>query len=374
MQKWQLTVDSRGQGTRHILADFLFLGTGYFDYSRPLPANIPGLDTFKGKTIHHQFWPSQYNYDNQKITIIGSGATAVTMIPRLAEHAAQVTMIQRSPTYIGTKPNSTPLSPWAKKLFPLAWVAIWERFYHTLSFYFLATFCKSYPQTAKSVLLKGVGDALPKRVKLSPHFEPRYMPGKQRICLAPDGDFFAALHRGNTDVVTGEIETVTGRGIQMCDSTLIDADILITVTGMKMKFGGDIDLRLDGESIFWAKRAVWNGAMLDGVHNLVFMLGYTNASWTLGADDAAWILLRILQHMHLKHAAPVTPHAPKDAKEETRRVWPLNSTYRRLVDDEMPVYGTKGPWGPSRLNPFMDYMHARWGNITKDLELQMIGP
>lgn len=370
-QKWDLVVVSQGQ-TRHITAGFLALGTGYYDFESPLPTIIPGLEIFKGKTIHPQFWPEQYDYSGQKLAIIGSGATAVTLLPCLAEQAAEVTMVQRSPTYIGAKPDATPLSSWTRKLFPLSWVAIWERFYHITTCYLLVLFCRTFPRAAKDALLKEVAAVLPEDIKVKPHFEPGYMPWEQRLCLAPDGDFFKTLHRKNAHVVTGEIDKVMEHAIRMKDGTLVEADAIITATGLNMKLGGDVDLQVDGEAISWGKRMVWNGAMLDGVPNLVFFLGFTNAAWTLGADDAAIILVRILRNMRQTRAASVTPRARQDAAVETRRVWPLDATYRQIADQRLPVYGVKGPWAPRRLSPFADYLHSRWGNVTDGLDFRTV--
>lgn len=279
-------------------------------------------------------------------------------------------MVQRSPTCIGAKPNSTPLSSWVRKILPLSWVAAWDCFYHVVTCYLLVVFCSKYPQTAKSVLLKGVSDALPKDIQMHPHFKPRSMPWEQRLCLAPDGDSLAAPHRRNTHVVTGEIETVTAHGIRMLDGTCIDANVIVTATRMRMKLGGDIDLRLDGDPVSWAKRAVWNGAMLDNVPSLVFMLGHTNASWTLGADDWSprgfwWGFWSISSRSRPR----LWPHMPLETRSRRSSVHGrLDApTAERWTASCLHMYGIKGPWRPSRLNPIADYVHARWGNVTEDL-------
>ncbi|KAI3396385.1 hypothetical protein diail_12193 [Diaporthe ilicicola] len=370
-KKWELVVVAHGQ-TRNITAGFLALGSGYYDHETPLPTTIPGLDRFKGKTIHPQFWPTKYDYSNQKLAIIGSGSTAITLLPRLAQQAAQVTMVQRSPTYITAKPNSTPFSSWARMLFPLPWVIAWERFYHTAIGYLGVLACQNFPQTAKNVLMNEAAAALPNDVNVNQHFEPRYMPWTQRVCLAPDGDFFATLHRENAHIITGQIDTVTEHGIQMRDGTHVDADAIITATGLTMRLGGGIELKIDGEVVSWAKRLVWNGCMLDGVPNLVYMLGFTNTAWMFGADASALILTRVLNQMRQRQASSVTPRSPRDAVVETKRVWPLDSTYRQIADRELPVYGVKGPWSPRRLSPFADFVHSRWGNVTDGLEFRTL--
>ncbi|KAK7727974.1 hypothetical protein SLS63_006825 [Diaporthe eres] len=228
-KKWKLVVASQGQ-TRHITANFLVFGTGYYDYETPLQTIIPGLDNFKGKTFHPQFWLQQYDYSGQKHAVVGSGATAVTLLPRLAEQAAKVTMVQRSPTYIGAKPDATPLSC----------VVVWERFYHITTCYLLVLFCRASPQAAKGAILKEVAAALPEDVKVKLHFEPNYMPWDQRLCLAPDGDFFKTIRRKNAHVVTGEIDTATEHGIRMKDGTYVAADAIITATGLNMKLEGGV--------------------------------------------------------------------------------------------------------------------------------------
>ncbi|KAL1873254.1 hypothetical protein Daus18300_004074 [Diaporthe australafricana] len=369
-ERWELVVLSDEQ-TRNITASFLVLGTGYYDYETPLSTTIPGLDGFKGKIIHPQFWPSQYDYSNQKLAIIGSGATAVTLFPRLAQQAAQVTMVQRSPSYILSKADWTPLSSWARKVLPLSWVAVWDRFYHTVTTYLGTVLSSNFPQVARDIILKDVANALPEGVKMTPHFEPRYMPWKQRLCVAPNSDFFAAL-RKNAHMVTGEIEKVTEHGIQMQDGTFVDADAIVTATGLTMKLGGGIELKINGEIAPWAKRVVWNGCMLDGMPNLVFMLGFTDAAWMYGADASATILVRVMKQMQRRQASSVTPRATRDATVETKRVWPIDATYRRIADPDLPVYGVKGPWSPRRLSPYADFLHSRWGNVTDGLEFRTI--
>ncbi|KAG8158967.1 hypothetical protein KVR01_011410 [Diaporthe batatas] len=363
-RKWELVVE---QQAIRIRARFIVLGTGYYDYETPLQTVIPGLDQFKGDVIHPQFWPTRYSYTGKNVAVIGSGATAITLLPRLAPDAAE-----RSPSYIAQKANSTPLSPWLRKLLPLPWVLIWERFFHISFSYLVVLFCRTFPNAAAWVLKKEMAYSLPKRINPKPHFEPRYTPWTQRICLAPDSDFFKTLSRENVNVVTGEIGTVVASGILMkdSDSTFVKADTIITATGLNMKFGGGIDLRVDGQAISWGQRLIWNGAMLDGVPNMVWMMGYTDGAWTLGADATARILLRLIAYMQQEQAASATPRAPEDAKVETSRVWPLDSTYRRKVDERLPVYGVKGPWAPRRVSPFADYLHSRWGNVTDGLDFR----
>lgn len=346
---------------------FLVVGTGYWDYHSPLETKIPGLDNFKGKVIHPQFWPIGYDYANRKVAIIGSGATAVALLPSMAREAAHVTMIQRSPTYIEVSPNS---HHWLRSwLPPFSWITACEPVYYMMKLHFLVLFCFTFPRLAKSVFRQRATGRLPSWVEYDPHFNPRYYPWEQRVCRDPDGEFFKVLHRPNAKVVTGQIETVTESGVQMQEGgQAIDADIIVTATGLRMKIGADIDFRVDGEPVSWRKRFMWNGAMLEGLPNMVYMFGYTNNAWTLGADDTAWVLVRLLKLMRGRGAQVATPRIPRDvAAMGTERIWPLSATYVAQVEDEFPVYGKRGPWR-SRMQPTLDWLHARWGDVTTGLD------
>ncbi|KAK7747033.1 hypothetical protein SLS62_009290 [Diatrype stigma] len=374
-QRWVLSVSHEGQHER-FTARFLVLGTGYYDYQSPLGAEIPGLDDFQGKVVHPQFWPADFNYAHQKVAIIGSGATAVSLLPSMAQDAAQVTMIQRSPTYVLASPNAHHrLRRWLPRS---RLTARCELAYYAMKLYLFVLACALFPRLAKGAFRRRAVALLPRSVGYDPHFNPRYYPWEQRVCLDPDGAFFRALHRPNARVVTGQIETVTGHGIRMQGSstaTTIEADVIVTATGLRMKLGADIDVRVDGAPLAWEKRFVWNGAMLEGLPNLAFVLGYTNGSWTVGADATALVLVRLLSYMRRRcrrdgggGARVAVPRVPRDvAAMGTERLWRLGSTYVRRVEGEFPVYGKKGPWRP-RIHPPLDWLHARWGDVTSGLE------
>ncbi len=236
--------------------------------------------------------------------------------------------------------------------------------------YMIALFCARFPGLAKMVLLREAAKRLPEGVDTNLDFEPRYNPGEQRICLDPDGQFYSSLHIEGVRVVTGSISKVVKRGIMMQDGQTVDADVITTATGFRMRLGGGIQIRVDNKPISWSKRLVWNGAMLDRVPNMIFMLGYPNNAWTLGADNTAFVLVRLLGYMGLRGANVAVPLAPEceSASLRTQEVWKSSATYVLAVQDELPVFGMTGPWKP-RASPPADWLHARWGDVTSGLHL-----
>ncbi|KAI5917654.1 FAD/NAD(P)-binding domain-containing protein [Camillea tinctor] len=361
-QKWTLAVSHQGE-PKTFRASWMVLGTGYYDYQIPLQASIPGLDSFKGKIINPQFWPNDYDYENQKIALIGSGATAVTMMPHLAKKTAQLTLIQRSPTYIISRSNkSRPFFDFLPSFLTMAY----RRFINTIAPYLFVLYCQYYPGAVRDALHAQTVKLLPEGVSQD-HFIPKYNPWEQRICIDPDGVFYKALGRPNVEIITGKIQTVTTTGVIMEDGKTIDADCIITATGLNVKLGGDIDIRVDDSPMSWSKRLVWNGCMLDGVPNMMIMLGYTNNSWTLKADNTAIILKRLWKYMAHRQVRSAVPRASKDIAAKTERMWKISSTYIALAEDKLPVCGTVGNWRP-RNRPPIDYIHARWGNYTDGLE------
>lgn len=363
-QWWVLRVAHEGQ-CRIFTARFLVLGTGYYDYESPLKVEIPGLDNFKGKIIHPQFWPEGFDYSGQKIAVIGSGATAVSLLPALVEDAAQVTMVQRSPSYILAYPNQ---HYWLRNHLPPSLFATWELLYNLVKLHLLVLFCHHLPRLAKATFRYDAVKRLPSRVEYDPHFKPRYNPWEQRMSMDPDGELYQAFHRPNTKIITGEIETVTSNGLRMKNGDAVNADIVVTATGLRLNWGAHMDMRIDGEPVSWKKRFIWNGAMIEGLPNMLFMLGYTNGSWTVGADDTALIMVRLLKFMRHNGLQTAVPHIPKGvAAKGTERMWQLSSTYVKEVEEEFPVYGKEGPWRLKK-HPPLDWFHARWGDVTTGLD------
>ena len=369
-QEWAVTAtatDRQGrQQSRSYYAHWIVIGAGLFDYESPIKPDIPGLDTFKGQVIHPQNWPRDFPYANQKLALIGSGATAVSLLPAIAKEAGQVTMIQRSPTYVVARPCRE-TTTWV----PRGLLLTWRWLYYMIYSYLLVLLSQRFPNVVRNSVTQEAAKELPAHVPVDPHFTPRYDPWRQRLCLDPNAAFFRAFHRPNVRLITQEIAVVTEHGIRMHGGETVDADIIITATGHRMVLGGNIGMHVDGRDVSWVGRFVWNGCMLDGVPNLMFVLGYTNNSWTLGADNTAMYLIRLMSYMKRKGARTAVPRVPKSvATEAPQSIWQLDSTYAREAQGRLPVCGSTGPWKPKNRPP-LDWLYARWGNTTEDLEFSM---
>lgn len=363
---WSLTVEHENK-TKTYTARFIIFGTGYYDYTQPLQAHIPGLENFQGQLIHPQFWPEDLDYTNKNVAIVGSGATAVTLLPNLAEKARCCTMVQRSPTYILSLPNRQRSllsyilpSSWYRKFQRLSWII-------TSRIFFL--FCQSFPWMARIILRLQTKRQLPNNIPWDPHFNPRYNPWDQRLCVSPDGDFYQALREGRADVKTDTIETVTERGMKFSSGDSLDKlDILITATGLRLQIAGGASIAVDGEPIHLHDKYLWNGIMLQDVPNASFVIGYTNASWTLGADATAHFVCRFLRWMDEQAYLAAIPRVNKNTTLHDRRLLNLNSTYVTLAEKNLPKAADKGPWKP-RDNYLSDLTFAKWGSFNRDLEL-----
>lgn len=363
-QEWALSVEARGEPTS-ISARFIIFGTGYYDYSTPLQAHIPGIDNFGGKVIHPQFWPEDLDYTDKKVVVIGSGATAVTLVPKLAEKAKMVTMLQRSPTYIAVLPNASSKSL-IDYIMPRAVALRMKRLQWILLARITFTFCVTFPRLARWVLGLRTKRLLPKDMAFDPHFNPTYNPWTQRLCLCPDGDFYKALHGGHADIATGVIKTVTSTGINLESGDVLDADIIVTATGLKLQLAGGATIHVDGKAVAPSDKFIWRGQMIQDVPNATFVIGYTNASWTLGAEATASMVVRLLGKMNEGGYSSVVPRVenPEDLKETA--LLNLNSTYVKNAGSIMPKAATTGPFAP-RGSYLEDNFRAKHGAI-KGLE------
>jgi len=359
-QSWSLAVVVNGE-KRHLKARFMIYGSGYYDYDEPLQTTIPNIDTFKGTRVRPQFWPQDLDYTGKKIVIIGSGATAVTLLPVLAETAASVTMLQRSPTYILSTPANDP-GTWIRRIFP-SWMAhILVRWKYMWGMWLYFQFCRAFPAKAKQLIAAATTKELPSRIKQDPHFNPRYNPWEQRLCVCPDGDFYRALRKGNAHVVTDTIETVTEAGIRTSNGTTLDADIIITATGLKMKFAGGVNITLDGTHVDVSNKYLWKGVLMQDVPNTAFLLGYTNASWTLGAEASMQLVCRILRYMIPRGLAVVAPRVEDGSKMKTTSMMNLTSTYILAAKMILPKCGDLRPWR-ARVSYFKDFWDAKFGGF-----------
>ncbi|MDP1805817.1 MAG: NAD(P)/FAD-dependent oxidoreductase, partial [Acidimicrobiales bacterium] len=274
---WMVTAERTDTGeTVELTCGFLFSCSGYYRYDRGHQPDFPGLDRFAGTLVHPQAWPEDLDYDGQRVVVIGSGATAVTLIPSLAERAAHVTMLQRSPSYITSLPAKDPVAAALKRLLPAQWsgpAVRWVKALSTQAFYRVS---RNHPKAVKRLLRKGVELQLPKGYDIDTHFTPRYDPWDQRVCLVPDGDLFKAIKAGTASVVTDHIDTFTPTGIRLRSGAELDADVVVSATGLELLFIGGIELVVDGEVVDLPSKLTYKGMMLEGVPNLALAIGYTN--------------------------------------------------------------------------------------------------
>lgn len=362
---WTLNVRVNGE-PRILHARFLIMGTGYFDYDEPLQASIPGLDRFKGKVVHPQFWPEDLEYEGKRMVIIGSGATAVTLLPSVAKKAEHVVMLQRSPSYVLSLPSKDKVGGLLHRLLPSSIAYPIQRIQWILLTYILYYYCRIFPNAAKRFLKREAIRQLPKDIPYDPHFEPAYNPWDQRLCLCPDGDFYKALRKGKASIATGSITTVTETGIELQDGSFIGADIIVTATGLKILVAGGARFSVDGKPINPAEKFLWKGVMMQDLPNAAFVIGYTNASWTLGADATAQLITRLLNMMKKKNVVAAAPRLEHPEKMKSSPMLSLSSTYIQKAVSIMPKVG-EGQWAP-RNNYFVDIKEARWGDIVSGLQ------
>lgn len=273
---WTLSLNADGEDTT-MKARYVLLCTGYYDYDQPLQALIPGIDKFKGRVVHPQFWPKDLDYADKSIVIIGSGATAITLLPALAQKAKHVTMLQRSPSYILSQPREDGLEKLIRAVLPVSWTHQAIRFKWLAIPWLLINFCHYLPNMAKLLFQKVTIAQLPKSISHDPHFMPRYNPFEQRMCFCPDGDFYAALRSGKGSVVTGAIDTVTATSVRLRDGAELTPDIIVTATGLKVRLAGGIKVTVDGKPHAMNEKYVWKNIMQQDLPNAFFVVGYVDA-------------------------------------------------------------------------------------------------
>lgn len=362
--KWTLEVDvNGGESTKKLSATFVFACSGYYDYETALQADIPGISNFMGQVVHPQFWPEGLNYSNKRVVVIGSGATTVTLVPILAKTAAHVTMLQRSPTYIMPM-RAAPGHVFAvRRYFPKSFADSLNFWKDVLFQTLLTAFCYAFPNFARRLFIKAMEKELKGTgIPVDPHFTPSYTPWSQRLCVCPDGDFYKALRRGNCDVVTDHIETVTEDGIRTKSGTTIDADIIVTATGLRLLILGGVDITVDGQKVDISERFAWRNIMLEGVPNMAMVIGYTNMCWTLGSDVCLRLMMRIIHRMRMIGAAAVRPVPENRDSMKSEPIISLQSTYFVKAHDRMPRKANLDPWN-ERAGYIPEYLMSKFGSI-----------
>ncbi len=339
-QLWTVEVDHAGTPTT-ITAGFLWGCSGYYRYDEPYAPDFPGADAFEGTILHPQHWPEDLDHAGKKVVVIGSGATAVTLVPAMASTAEHVTMLQRSPSYILSRPGEDRLATLLGRLptrmsYP---VVRWANILLTVGSYQVS---RRWPGFMKGLIRKEVAALVPDDVDVDVHFKPRYDPWDQRLCFVPDGDLFRALRKGRASVVTDTIETFTPKGIRLTSGQELEADIIVTATGLQLLAFGGLDLVVDGEPVDFSKTMAYKALMLSGVPNFVYTIGYTNASWTLKADLVSTYVVRLLKHLDRIGARSAVPVRQADVDEIPFMDFQSGYVLRAL--DRLPKQGDRAPW------------------------------
>ncbi|HEX5512818.1 MAG TPA: NAD(P)/FAD-dependent oxidoreductase [Gammaproteobacteria bacterium] len=361
--RWTVVVETGG-GTETVryTCDFLYLCSGYYSYEGGYLPHFPGSETFQGTLLHPQQWPEDLDYSGKRVVVIGSGATAVTLVPAMAATAAQVTMLQRSPSYVVSLPTTDRIAAALRRALPerLAYRAVrWKNVLLSSAFYQL---CRRAPKAARSLIRRGVMRALPPGYPVDTDFNPRYQPWDQRLCLVPGADLFKAIRTGRAAIVTDQIETFTAHGIRLKSGKELEADIVVTATGLQLLPGGGIAVEVDGDRIDPGRTLSYKGLMLSGIPNLAICTGYTNASWTLRAEISSMYVCRLLNYMTRHGYRQCVPHNddPSIAEEP---LLDLTSGYVQRSVGALPKQGPKRPWR-MRQNYLLDLLDMKFGAVN----------
>ena len=336
---------SGGMEKAVFLTRFLFVCSGYYNYEHGNCPDFPGIDKFTGQVVHPQKWDVDLDYTGKQVVIIGSGATAVTLLPAMADKAAHVTMLQRSPTYVASLPPVDFVGRWLMSILPitLAYTLVrWKNMLIGLFFYNLA---RTFPNFMKGLLRKGVQKFFGDDSKMLASFQPRYNPWEQRLCFMPDADLFRAIRQGQASVVTGLIETFTPTGIRLTSGQELPADVVVTATGLELLAMGGIQFVVDKQEVRLGEKISYRGAMISDMPNFAYILGYLNASWTLKADLSCQFVVRLLKEMRTKSARKVVPSLLPGEKLALK-AWAtdFSSNYLLRAMGQFPQQGDVGPW------------------------------
>ncbi|MEV8507961.1 NAD(P)/FAD-dependent oxidoreductase [Actinoplanes sp. NPDC051475] len=340
--RWTVEVRHRGE-TLRLTTRFLYLCTGYYRYDAGYTPPLPGIERYGGSVVHPQHWPADLDYTGKNVVVIGSGATAVTLVPAMAQRAAHVTMLQRSPTYVMTLPAEDPIATrlrrmiGARRAYP---VVRWKNVTISTLVYQLS---RRRPDLVRAMLRRATIRQLPPGYAVDTHFRPRYGPWDQRLCFVPDGDLFAAISQGRASVRTDRIAEFTAAGLRLESGDSLEADIVVTATGLQLLALGGITLSVDGREVALPETMAYKGMMLSGVPNLAFTVGYTNASWTLKADLVGEYVVRLLRHMDRHGHAWCVP-ANDDPTVTERPLLDFQAGYVLRSIDDFPKAGSRSPW------------------------------
>ena len=363
----QWTVETRHSETGEtstLTCNFLLMCSGYYRYDKGYTPDFPGADKFLGQIVHPQKWPEDLDYTGRRVVIIGSGATAVTLVPAMAEKAQHVTMLQRSPTYIVSLPSADKFANLLRRVLPNSVVYSLTRWKNTLLAMLIFQLSRRFPEFVKGLIKKQLRKELGPDFDIDRHFTPPYNPWDQRMCLVPDGDMLIALREKRASIVTDQIDTFTPTGIKLKSGEHLEADIIVTATGLDLVSLGGAALTIDGRAVDLHETMTYKATMLTGIPNLAFVFGYTNASWTLKADLIATYVCRLLKYMDKHGYSQVTPRLNDPQVQEIPLI-NLSSGYVQRALDRFPQQGSVGPWRLYQ-NYLLDMRMIRFGAIKDD--------
>ena len=361
--RWTVTV-VHGDETLTYTCNFLLMCSGYYNYDAGYAPSFPGSEHFKGEIVHPQKWTDDIDYAGKRVVVIGSGATAVTLVPSMAEKAAHVTMLQRSPTYVVSRPASDDVADRLRRWLPQKLAYMIVRWRNVLRGMYVYQLCKRQPAKIKGMIIGGVKMALGPDYDVAKHFTPTYNPWDQRLCLVPDGDLFRAIKSGRASVATDQIETFTETGIRLQSGEELPADLVVTATGLELAVLGKMTITVNGKLIDPAKTMTYKGMMYSDVPNMAVVMGYTNASWTLKCDLTCEYVCRLINHMDRHGYAAATPRRSDPTVVEEPWV-NFSSGYIQRSISKMPKQGSKAPWRLNQ-NYVKDLLALRYGTLSDD--------
>ncbi|MEA3050522.1 MAG: monooxygenase [Sphingomonadales bacterium] len=367
--RWTVEAETP-EGPARFTARFLMMCSGYYSYDEGYRPDFPGEADFRGRFVHPQFWPEDLDYAGKRVVVIGSGATAVTLVPEMAKRAAHVTMLQRSPTYIVSRPATDSIAERLKKWLPPMLAYRLTRVKNVGLQMFFYRLARSRPAKVKEKMIGLVRDELGPDYDVATHFTPSYNPWDQRVCLVPDGDLFAAIRTGRASIATATIDRFTQNGLRLASGEELSADIVVTATGLKLHLMGGAEIRVDGVAQDVSKTLTYKAIMFSGVPNLAYIFGYTNASWTLKADLAGDYVCRLINHMDEKGYSTCVPVADASVKPEPFLTF--TSGYVRRALASLPRQGDRAPWRLHQ-NYALDLVSLRFGRI-EDGTLRFAAP
>ena len=362
--RWSVTAERGDTGEQvTISCQFIFSCSGYYDYDQGYTPEFAGIDNFKGQVIHAQHWPEQLDYQDKRVVVIGSGATAVTLVPAMSQDTASLVMLQRTPTYIASVPKEQPLAETLRKWLPDSWVFRLIRWKQVLFQIYLYQLSRRNPQRLRKYLLGLVRKEMGPDYDVDTHFTPDYNPWDQRLCGVPDGDLFTAIRENRAEVVTDHIDQFNKEGIHLKSGKQLDADIVVLATGLNLKFAGGVQYSVDGKVLDFAEHFIFRGMMFSGLPNMAFTVGYTNSSWTLKADLTGQYVSRLLNKMARHSYTAVTPRLTGEVEEMP--LLDFDAGYVLRSRESFPKQGNRLPW-KNYQNYIRDFIGLRLGRQNDD--------